>query len=118
MKPVFGSFLGLTLLLGGCYYTVQHTEGTKVTSPQIQEIRLGKTTEMDLLKLLGSPAKKERTLSGTEKLLYHHRQVKSLTFPGGLVAEGLLDREEDESFEIILKEGRVQSYRFVPPNEE
>ena len=94
---------------------MRYTEGIKVTSAQIQEIRLGKTTEMDLFKLLGSPSKKERTLSGNETLLYNHTLVKSLTFPGGLVAEGFLDKEEDESFEIILKEGRVQSYRFVTP---
>ena len=68
---------------------------------------------MDLLKLLGHPSKKERMISGNERLLYASTVVKSLTFPWGYKAKGFLDMEEDEVFEIILKDGVVQSYRYI-----
>jgi hypothetical protein len=70
---------------------------------------------MDLVKLLGPPSKKERLLSGNERLLYESTAIKSLTFPGGYKAKGFLDREEDEVFEVILKNGIVQSYRYLKP---
>ncbi len=108
-------FLILFLSFGGCSYTLTSTEGARVSSKQIQEIKLGRTTEMDLLKLLGSPSKKERLLSGGERLLYESTEVKSLTFPWGYKAKGLLDKEEDEVFEIVLKDGIVQSYRYLKP---
>jgi hypothetical protein len=79
---------GLSLPLGSCSYTLTSTEGVKVNSAKIQEIKLGRTTEMDLFKLLGSPSKKERTLSGNERLLYESTEIKSLTFIGGYKAEG------------------------------
>jgi hypothetical protein len=108
-------FLILFVLLGGCSYTLISTEGVKVSSKQIQEIKLGRTNEMDLLKLLGPPSKKERLLSGNVRLIYESTEVKSLTFPWGYKAKGLLDQEEDEVFEIVLKDGIVQSYRYLKP---
>lgn len=114
MKRFFLSLLCI-LTLSGCYYTLQSTQGTRVASAQIQEIKLGKTTEADLLKLLGPPSKKEQTLSGNERLIYLHQRTESLTFIGGYVAKGVLDREQEEGFEIILRNGVVQSYRFIKP---
>ena len=76
---------------------------------------MGRTTEMDLFRLLGSPSKKERMLSGNQRLLYESTEIKSLTFIGGFKAEGFFDKEEDEVFEVILKDGIVQSYRYLTP---
>jgi hypothetical protein len=42
---------GGVLLLTGCSYTFTSAEGRRVTSAQIQEIKLGRTTELDLIKL-------------------------------------------------------------------
>ena len=108
-------FFFLFNILGGCSHTLTSTQGPKVNSAQIQEIKLGRTTEMDLLKLLGPPSKKERLLTGNERLLYESTEVKSLTFPWGYKAKGLLDQEEDEVFEVVLKDGIVQSYRYLKP---
>jgi hypothetical protein len=82
---------------------------------QIQDIKLGKSTEADLLKILGPPTKKERTLSGNERLTYLCTRTESLTFIGGYVAKGVLDREQEEGFEVILRDGIVQSYRYLKP---
>ena len=114
MKRIF-LFLLCILTLSGCYYTLQSTQGSKISSAQIQEIKLGKTTEADLLKILGPPSKKERTLSGNERLTYLFSRTESLTFVGGYVAKGVLDREQEEGFEIILRNGIVQSYRYLKP---
>jgi hypothetical protein len=96
-------------------YTLQSTQGARISSAQIQEIKLGKTTEADLLKLLGPPSKREKTLSGNEQLTYLQTRTESLTFIGGYVAKGVLDREQQEGFEITLKNGIVQSYRYLKP---
>jgi len=110
--------LGLCLFLwigSGCYYTLRISEGKKITSNQVQEIKLGKTTEIDLLTLLGPPSKKEKKLDGTEVLLYIHSQTESPTLPGKIVIYGLLDKEREEIFEVILKNGVVQSFHFTKP---
>jgi outer membrane protein assembly factor BamE (lipoprotein component of BamABCDE complex) len=114
MKRIFCSLLCI-LALNGCYYTLQSIQGAKVSSAQIQEIKLGKSTEADLLKLLGPPTKKEHTLSGNERLTYLSTRTESLTFIGGYVAKGVLDREQQEGFEVILRDGIVQSYRYLKP---
>ncbi len=101
--------------LSGCSYTMTSTEGAKVSLAQVEKIKLGRTTETDILKIIGPASRKERMMSGTEKLLYESTSVQSLTFPGGYQARGLLDREVDEVFEVTLKNGVVESYRFVKP---
>ena len=107
--------LGLFVPLGSCSYTVSSIQGPKVTSAQVQEIKLGRTTETDILKLLGPASKKERLLDGNERLIYATTETKSLTFPWGYQTKGFLDKEEDEIFEVVLKDGIVQSYRFLNP---
>jgi hypothetical protein len=102
-------------VLGGCGYTHSSVERVKVTSAHIQEIKIGRTLELDLIKLLGSPTKKEKNLEGNDRLVYESTEIKSLTFPGGYQARGFFDKEEDESFETILKDGVVQNYRFIKP---
>jgi hypothetical protein len=87
----------------------------KVTSANLQEIKIGRTMELDLIKILGPPTKKEKTLGGNERLVYESTEIKGLTFPGGYQAKGFFDKEEDEAFEIILKDGVVQNYRFPKP---
>jgi len=103
----------LILTLGGCSYTLRSTEGHKIPTAQIQEIKLGKTTEVDLLRLLGPPFKKEGKLDGTTRLLYIYTELKSPTLPGGYVLYGLFDKEKQDIFEIILKDGVVQSHQFL-----
>ncbi|MBI5967157.1 MAG: hypothetical protein HY882_04775 [Deltaproteobacteria bacterium] len=113
MKSFLFYLFGLFIAVAGCSYTLRSTEGSKISAAQIQEIKLGKTSEADLLRILGPPSKKEDKPDGTVLLLYVHRQVKSLTLPGGIVFHGFIEKEEEESFEIILKEGVVQSYQFL-----
>ncbi len=119
MKPSAQRFLfillSLIVPLGSCSYTLTGIHGPKVTSSQVQEIKLGRTTELDILTLLGPASKKERMLNGNEKLIYATTEIKSLTFPWGYQAKGLLDKEEDEVFEVTLRDGIVQGYRFLNP---
>lgn len=113
MKSILGGLFCLLIVLEGCYFTLRSTEGTKISAAQIQEIKLGKTTETDLLKILGPPSQKESKPDGTATLLYIHTQVKSPTLLGGFVIYGLADKEEEEVFEVVLKHGIVQSYHFL-----
>ncbi|KPK88827.1 MAG: hypothetical protein AMJ94_14010 [Deltaproteobacteria bacterium SM23_61] len=106
---------GAALLLTGCSYTFSSAVGTRVTSAQIQEIKLGRTTELDLAKLLGSPAKMEKMKDGAHRLVYEWTDIWSPTFLGGYQARGFFDKEKDEAFEIIIKDGVVLSYRFMKP---
>ena len=113
----FAFFLlaGAALLLTGCSYTFSSAVGTRVTLAQIQEIKLGRTTELDLAKLLGSPTKMEKAKDGTQRLVYEWTDIWSPTFLGGYQARGFFDKEKDEAFEIIIKDGVVQNYRFMKP---
>ena len=113
MKRVLILFFGLLLGLEGCYYTVRSTEGTKISAAQVQEIKLGKTADIDLLKILGPPSKREVKPDGTEVFRYIHRTLENPTLPGGYVLNGLFVRETEEIFEIILKDQVVQSYHFL-----
>ncbi len=119
MKPaaqlILVILLGFIVSLDGCSYTLTAIHGPKVTSSQVQEIKLGRTTELDILTLLGPASKKERMLNGNEKLIYATTEIKSLTFPWGYQAKGLLDKEEDEVFEVTLRDGIVQGYRCLNP---
>ena len=102
------------MVVEGCSYTLHSIEGNKISSAQIQEIKIGITNEMDLLKLLGSPSRRERKPGGIEADLYYiYSQVKSLTLPGGYVLPGFFNKEDDEIFKVNLKNGIVQSYQFV-----
>ena len=113
MNRVFVCLFCLLLALEGCYYSLRSTEGSKISAAQIQEIKLGKTTEMDLLRILGPPSKKEVKLDGTEALRYIHTTWENPTLPGGYVIYGFFDRETEEIFEILLKDHVVQSYQFL-----
>jgi len=113
MKRFLICLFGLLLTLEGCYYTMRSTEGNKISAAQVQEIKLGKTTETDLLKIFGPPSKKEAKPDGTKVLRYTHTTWENPTLPGGYVMYGLFDRETEEIFEIILKDHVVQSYHFL-----
>ncbi|MBU1207169.1 MAG: hypothetical protein KKH04_09620 [Proteobacteria bacterium] len=115
MKLVLICLFCIFLMTAGCYYTLRSTEGTKLSSAQIQEIKLGKTTEMDLIKLWGPPSKKEKKIDGTEVLLYIHSQTESLTLPGGFVIHGFLDKDREDIFEVTIKNGVVKSFQFIKP---
>lgn len=112
MNRVFYIYLISAIFLSGCAYTARSTEGQRIAAAQVQQIKLGQTTEVDLLKLLGPPSKKERKADGTEHLIYIHSELKSLTFPGGIVLYGPMDKVEEDIFEVILKNGVVQTYQF------
>jgi len=101
------------LSLPGCYYTVRAVEGSKISAVQVQEIKLGKTTEAGLLKNLGPPARQEHRRDGTDVFYYRYFQVESPTLPGGYVVYGLFEKEDEEIFEVTLKDGVVQSYHFT-----
>ena len=113
MRRVPILLFGLLLALGGCYYTTRSVEGNKISAAQVQEIRLGRTTDVDLLKILGPPSRKVAKPDGTEIFTYIHTTWENLTLPGGYVVYGFFDRETEDTFEIVLKDQVVQSYHFL-----
>jgi hypothetical protein len=107
------SILWILFLSGtACYYTHRSSEGPQISSAKMQEIRIGQTTEADLLQWFGPPTKKERQADGIEGWQYTHTRVLNATLVGGMVIEPI-QREMDETFEIALRNGIVQSYRFL-----
>ena len=108
-------FLGAALLLAGCSYTITSIQGGGVTKAQIQEINPGRTSGLDLIMLLGPPARVENLTGGDRRLVYAWTEIKSLTIPGGYQAVGLYDKIERQNFEVILKDGQVLNYRFIKP---
>lgn len=113
MNRVLFLLFCLFLTLGGCYYTLRSTEGSKISVAQIQEIKLGQTTETDLLRIIGPPSKKENKPDGIQVLRYIHATWENPTLPGGFVIYGFFDKETEETFEVILKDHVVQSYQFL-----
>ena len=102
-------------VLGGCHYTIRSHEGPKISAAQVQEIKLGKTTETDLLSLLGPPSKKEVKMDGSSVLHYIYSQTETLTLPGDIMLYGFLEKDREEVFEVTMKNGVVQSFHFIRP---
>ncbi len=114
MKRIYAVVLSLALLsTAGCYYTAHNVTGNQISSAQVEEIKVGKTTAMDLLRILGEPTKKEVNPLGMQTFYYAHSEVQSVTLPWGYVIYGLLDRQREEVFEVVLKDGIVQTYQFL-----
>jgi hypothetical protein len=102
-------------MMGGCTYTVRSSEGIKISSAQIQELKLGKTTETELLSLLGPATKRETKADGSVVLLYIHTSIETPTLPGGYILWGFLEKDREETFEVVLKNGIVQSFHYIKP---
>ncbi len=113
MKPLKVVLLFFLMVsTAGCYYTAHNVSGNQITSAQVQEIKVGQTSEMDLLRILGEPTSKEANPLGIQTFLYAHKEIQSMTLPWGYVMYGLLDRQREEVFEVVLKDGVVQTYQF------
>jgi len=106
---------GAALLASACAYRPTSVQGIEVTPSQIQEIRIGRTTGLELITLLGPPARMEKLNEDDRRLVYAWTEIRSLTLPGGYRAVGLYDKVERRAFEIVVKRDRVQSYRFMKP---
>jgi hypothetical protein len=112
MKRRFAIILILVIFGAGCTYTPRSTEGTQISSAKIQELKIGQTTPADLERLFGAPTKRERRADGTEIWRYTHIRVWNPALGGSVVIEPI-EKEVEETFELVLKNGVVQSYRFL-----
>ena len=116
-KPVFFFFLlfGAALLPLACAYNTTSVQGIQVTQADIQQIKVGRTTGLDLVLLLGPPTRLEKLSGYDRRLVYSWTEIRSLTYWGGYRAVGLYDKEVRQNFEVVLKQGEVQSYGFIKP---
>jgi hypothetical protein len=113
LKTRLAFILVVLLVCAGCYYyTHRSSEGPQISADRMQEIRIGQTNEADLLQWFGPPTRKERRADGTDGWKYTHTRVLNPTLAGGMILEPI-QRQVDETFEIALKDGIVQSYRFL-----
>jgi outer membrane protein assembly factor BamE (lipoprotein component of BamABCDE complex) len=112
MKQRFAILLILILAGGGCTYAPRSSEGTQISSAKIQELKIGQTNHSDLDRLFGPPTKRAGRADGTEVWQYTHTRVWNPTLGGAVVIEPI-QKEVDETFEIVLKDGVVQSYKFL-----
>jgi hypothetical protein len=85
--------LGFSLGLGGYGHTHSSVERVKVASAHTQEIKIGRTMELDPIKRLGPTTKKEKALGGNDRVFYESTEIRSLTFPRGSQPKGFFDKE-------------------------
>lgn len=108
--------LALALVIAGCA-----SYGTKIDSDAVSKIVKGKTTEQQVVTLLGSPMSVSVTQDGVKMLMYvhSHSQAKASTFipiVGAFV--GGADTKTQTLQVWIDKEGLVSSFAFNNSQQE
>lgn len=99
------------LSLAGCTSAVVHTEGVKVESAQVLNIKTGSTTRQDVLQMFGTPT--EVNNEGNEdKMVYVFKKKTVPTYFGGLIESEAQSKETSSTLEITLRDGVVYSYKF------
>ncbi len=109
MKKAFLAVLAATLL--GCTTVETRTEGRKLDSAHILQIRPGITTRQAAIDLLGAPTAITNE-DGTELLLYTFKEEKVPSYFGGLLVDESRGTTESSSLLLKIRGGIVYSYKF------
>jgi outer membrane protein assembly factor BamE (lipoprotein component of BamABCDE complex) len=97
----------LVALSGGCMST--HTKGVKVEPAQLEQIKIGQTTQAEVMSLLGKPFRLRKSHGQTE-MTYHHGQSERRDTRGGLVPELLFGKSRSQleiTIIVVGKDGKV-----------
>lgn len=103
--------VALALTLAGCTSAVVHTEGVKVDSAQVLNIKTGSTTRQEVLQMFGTPTEVNNE-TNEEKMVYVFKKKTVPTYFGGLIESEAQSKEALSTLEIVLRDGVVYSYRF------
>jgi outer membrane protein assembly factor BamE (lipoprotein component of BamABCDE complex) len=93
----------LVLLLAGCMST--DTRGVKVEPAQLAQIKIGQTTQAEVMSLLGKPSRLRKSHGQTE-MFYRHVQTEHREFAPELLAGKTRSQVEFTTI-VIGKDGKV-----------
>lgn len=109
MKKTLLAVLAVTLL--GCTMIQTRTEGRRLDSAQVLQLRPGVTTRQAAIDLFGAPTAITYE-DGTELLLYTYKEEKVPSYFGGLLIVESRGTEERSTLMLKIKDGIVHSYKF------
>jgi outer membrane protein assembly factor BamE (lipoprotein component of BamABCDE complex) len=110
-------FLPVIFLLAGCMST--RTSGVKVAPAQLEQVKIGQTTQAEVMSSLGKPYRLKQSHGQTE-MFYPHQQLEhremGQALVGGIASEALFGklRLQNENITIVIgKDGKVADIKQI-----
>jgi len=107
MRIVNVMLVFLLIFAFGCAMT---KEGKMIDQAKLKQLQMGKTKTMELEQLLGKPDKVEPMGPGEVKYTYDYCKKEPMLFT--------LDPQEAQRLEVIIKGGKVQTYKLTYEEKE
>lgn len=85
-------------------------EGRKIDADKVKQIQPGTTDVNKLVELLGAPLKTDKTPEGDPMYIYTYRTGEPHWWT--------VDKTQGQNLEIVLKNGKVNTYRFRQTGQE
>ena len=109
MKRAFLAVLVLVML--GCTMVETRTEGRRLDSAEIMQLKPGITTRQAAIDLFGAPTEITNE-DGEEHLVYTFKEKKIPSYFGGLLVNESNVTEEASTLMLVIRDGVVFSYKF------
>ncbi len=109
MKRAFLAVLVLAMV--GCTMIETRTEGRRLDSAEIMQLKPGITTRQAAIDLFGAPTEITNK-DGEEQLVYTFKEKKIPSYFGGLLVNESNITEEASTLTLVIKDGIVFSYKF------
>ncbi|TAN63394.1 hypothetical protein EPN18_02575 [bacterium] len=110
MKRLFAA-IAVTAALAGCAVVSSKNEGVKIEKEKVLAIKPGETTRGEIITSFGDPAETEPDNEG-ERLKYIFKEKQVREFIGGVIIDEALGSTTTTTLEIIIKDGKVDSFKF------
>jgi outer membrane protein assembly factor BamE (lipoprotein component of BamABCDE complex) len=101
----------LAVALVGCTTIETRTDGRRLDSAQVLQIRPGVTTRQAAIDLFGAPTAITNE-DGTELFLYTFKEEKVPSYFGGLLIYESRGTKERSTLMLKIRDGIVYSYKF------
>ncbi len=109
MKSIFLAVLVLGLI--GCTMIETRTEGRRLNSAEILQLKPGITTRQAAIDLFGAPTEISNK-DGEEHLVYIFKEKKVPSYLGGLLVYESNATEEASTLMLVIRDGIIFSYKF------
>ena len=101
----------LVLAMIGCTMIETRTEGRRLDSAEIMQLKPGITTRQAAIDLFGAPTEITNK-DGEEQLVYTFKEKKIPSYFGGLLINESNITEEASTLTLIIRDDIVFSYKF------
>ncbi len=101
----------LVLSMTGCTMVETRTEGRRLDSAEILQLKPGITTRQAAIDLFGAPTEITNK-DGEEQLVYTFKEKKIPSYFGGLLVNESNITEEASTLILIIRDSIVFSYKF------